>query len=49
VTRRPATRSERRIFEAVKGRIPAGEKLFVAVALENGLRIRMFYFEPTLH
>jgi hypothetical protein len=37
------------MFEAVKGSIPEGEQLFVAVALENGLRIRMFYFEPTLH
>ncbi len=37
------------MFEAVKGRIPTGEKLFVTVAIENGLRIRMFYFEPTLH
>jgi hypothetical protein len=37
------------MFEAVKGRIPTGEKLFVAVAIENGLRFRMFYFEPTLH
>ncbi len=49
MTRRPATRAERRMFEAVKGRIPTDEKLFVAVAFENGLRIRMFYFEPTLH
>jgi hypothetical protein len=46
---RAATQSERRMFEAVKGRIPKGEKLFVKVAFENGLRIRMFYFEPTLH
>jgi hypothetical protein len=46
---RPATRSERRMFEAVKGRIPTGEKLFVTVAIESGLRIRMFYFGPTLH
>jgi hypothetical protein len=46
---RPATRAERRLFESVKGRIPPGEKLFVTVAIENGLRIRMFYFEPTLH